>query len=154
VETSVPDQHESAGSLPALPAFLMENLGAVLNWMAGIVPQVYVSALAPLGVDGRHLAVLMTLKHMGPFVQAQLALVTRIDKATMVSLLNDLEQRSFIERRPHPSDRRAYQVHLTAQGEDFLQEADVATSHATDQLLRALSPSERQQLHEMLVRIA
>jgi DNA-binding MarR family transcriptional regulator len=132
----------------------MENMGAALSWIAGMIPQVYAAALQPLGIDGRHLAVLLTLQRTGPQVQAHLSQISRIDKATMVSLLNELAEGGSIERRPHPSDRRAYEVHLTPQGAALIQQAKAATQQATDDLLAALSPAERQHLHEMLVRIA
>jgi DNA-binding MarR family transcriptional regulator len=137
-----------------LPDYLMGDMGAVLNWLAGILPQVYISALRTLEIDGRYLAILLTLQQMGAQVQSHLSQRTRIDKATMVSLLNDLELRGCVERRPHPSDKRAYQVHLTTVGEALLAQAGSVTSRATDRLLAPLSLEERSHLHDMLVRVA
>jgi len=41
---------------------------------------------------------------------------TLLDSATLTGVLDRLEKAAFIERRPHPDDRRALQIHLTAQG--------------------------------------
>jgi DNA-binding MarR family transcriptional regulator len=147
-------QDEATPTGNPLPDYLMANMGAVLNWMAGLIPAIYSAALAPLGVDGRHMAVLLTLQQAGPQVQARLSQITRIDKATMVGLLNDLGVQACIERRPHPADRRAYQVHLTPAGEALIARAGAATDAATERLLAALTQDEREQLRLLLVRVA
>jgi DNA-binding MarR family transcriptional regulator len=141
-------------SEPKLPPYLMADMGAVLNWLAGIIPQLYTQALAELSIDGRHLAILLTLQNKGAQVQAHLSTLTRIDKATMVSLLNDLEQRNCIERRQHPTDRRAYAVYLTEAGRSLIDAAYKQTTQATNRLLGSLNAAEREKLHEMLVRVA
>jgi DNA-binding MarR family transcriptional regulator len=96
----------------------------------------------------------MTLQQLGPHVQARLSQITHIDRATMVSLLNNLEAQSFIERCPHPTDKRAHHVQITAHGEDLITRATAVTQRATDQFLAVLTEGERAQLLDMLVRVA
>ena len=38
----------------------------------------------------------------------------------MVALVDELEQRGLVERRPHPSDRRVRALYLTAEGREML----------------------------------
>jgi DNA-binding PadR family transcriptional regulator len=40
----------------------------------------------------------------------------RIDRTTMVALLDDLEAKGYVARQRHPHDRRAFLVHRTDSG--------------------------------------
>lgn len=48
--------------------------------------------------------------------QIQLAALADLDKTTMVSTVDDLEQRGFAERRPSATDRRARIIAVTEKG--------------------------------------
>jgi DNA-binding MarR family transcriptional regulator len=46
--------------------------------------------------------------------------------STLTGVLDRLEHRRLIERRPHPTDRRSIAVHLTAEGQDTADEVAAA----------------------------
>ena len=71
----------------------------------------------------------------------------------MVTLINELEERGWAVRHPHPQDRRAVEVHLTDAGAAKLGEAYGVLGHTEDEIFSALDGVERQQLHGMLVRM-
>ena len=48
--------------------------------------------------------------------QAELSARAHIDRTTMGGLIDRLEHSGLLERRPHPEDRRAYQIFLTPEG--------------------------------------
>lgn len=50
--------------------------------------------------------------------QTELACELELEQATLVRLLDRMEENGLIERRPDPSDRRAKLVALTAHGEE------------------------------------
>lgn len=62
--------------------------------------------------------VLATLRrsHPHPLQPAQLAEHHLITTSGMTGRLDRLERAGFIERRPHPHDRRAIEIHVTKQG--------------------------------------
>lgn len=86
--------------------------------------------------------------------QNRLAKRTRIDKAPLVGLLNALETQGLVERRPHPSDRRAFAVHLTQAGTAKLAAAEEVNAEVTARFFAPLVPAERQTLHDLLTRLA
>lgn len=51
--------------------------------------------------------------------QAELAEKGQIDRSTIGGLVDRLEKNSLVERRPHPQDRRAHQIHLTGRGREL-----------------------------------
>jgi DNA-binding MarR family transcriptional regulator len=77
-----------------------------------------------------------------------------ISASRLVALLDRLEARGLVERRDDPDDRRSYALHLTAGGQRALRDiAAVARAH-DDAVCAALSAGEREQLRELLRRVA
>lgn len=137
-----------------LPECLSHWTGFVLHWVTELGAQFYTHAMAPLKLSPLQVGILQLLAGEGSMVQARLGEKLRVDKATMVNLLNDLEEQDLIERRPHPSDGRAYEVHLLNAGEQRIQEAERASIEANKQFFAALTPEEQRTLNELLKRIA
>lgn len=140
--------------VPPLPTYLAQWDGFVLGRVAELCNRLFDQALAPLGITGQHLGVLMVLEHVGPHVQAHLSAPLRIDKATMVRLVNELEARELAQRQPHPDDRRAVLVTITAQGRHMVQDATAIGERVTTEVFGVLRADEQQQLRHLLVRIA
>jgi DNA-binding MarR family transcriptional regulator len=110
-------------------------------------------ALARLGITGRELAMLTTLAAAEAPAQHQAADRLGVDRTTMVDLVDGLERKHLVERRPDPADRRRNLVHLTATGRRILDEGSRAASEAEEAFLSALDPGEAEQLRSMLQRV-
>jgi DNA-binding MarR family transcriptional regulator len=68
----------------------------------------------------------------------------------MVAIVDELEERDLLERRPHPSDRRIRALHLTSEGRALLARGRrVAAGHEAD-LIRGLSDADRGRLVSLL----
>ena len=79
--------------------------------------------------------------------QAELSARSQIDRTTMGGIVDRLEKEGLVERRPHPDDRRAYQVFLTAKGKSL---EDELTGVAGRVLRKVTSPLTEQE-HETLI---
>lgn len=86
--------------------------------------------------------------------QRELADNLGMPPSRFVPFADKLEQRGLIERRRNQDDRRLYALHLTDAGRDMLGQLGIASRNSEDQLCRALSEDERQQLAALLGRIA
>ncbi|THF67733.1 MarR family transcriptional regulator [Deinococcus sp. Arct2-2] len=128
--------------------------GYALAWVTSLAGQQYAEGMASLGLQPAHAAILQMLHEAGPMNQNRLAERTRIDKAPMVGLLNTLEGLTLVERRPHPRDRRAFEVHLTPEGEGKLQEVENMNAQVTETFFAPLSAAEQRTLHDLLTRLA
>jgi MarR family transcriptional regulator, lower aerobic nicotinate degradation pathway regulator len=111
-------------------------------------------ALHPLGIEGRHLGVLVTLARRGPLSQTQLVEALAGDKSGMVRTVDDLERLHAAVRRQDPADRRARRVELTDSGRELLTRARSLAGGAADELFGCLTDEEQQTLHRLLTRIA
>ena len=110
--------------------------------------------LAPVGVSGRELAVLLLLDSRDPESQQQAARRLGVDRTTMVGLLDGLEAKGLVERRADAGDRRRNVVELTDAGQTALVQAVHASDEAERQLLAELDDAESVQLRTLLTRLA
>jgi DNA-binding MarR family transcriptional regulator len=110
--------------------------------------------LEPSGVNGRELAVLLLLDGREPESQQQAAQRLGVDRTTMVALLDGLEDKGLVGRRPDPEDRRRNVVDLTKTGRAALRRALRASDQAEARLLEPLDETEAAQLRLLLAGIA
>jgi MarR family transcriptional regulator, lower aerobic nicotinate degradation pathway regulator len=137
-----------------MPECLSQWTGFVLCWVSNLGSQFFEATLAPLHLRPGQLGILSLIENEGAMVQARLSEKLRIDKATMVSLLNDLQQQGLIERRPHVNDRRAFEIHLLDRGHQRIREAEQVCLIASQRFFGTLSPDEQKLLHQLLARLA
>jgi DNA-binding MarR family transcriptional regulator len=110
-------------------------------------------ALAPFGIERRHLMVLMLLHASGPLSQRDLVIQTNHDKASIVRIVDDLERLDLATRQLVQGDRRLRAVTLTDHGRDIFAEAYRAARPAEAAVTAALTPGQAQQLQTLLRKI-
>jgi DNA-binding MarR family transcriptional regulator len=76
-----------------------------------------------LGAGSGRIKVLFLLREQ-PMTLAQLAHAHGVDRPYATIIVDRLEQLGFVERQPHPSDRRSKMVSLTPAGRDATALAD------------------------------
>ena len=129
---------------------LTSRLGYLLKHARLKLGELTAAALAPYGLDGRELAVLLVLAGCEPASQQQAARRLGIDRTTMVGLLDALEDKGLVARHPHAEDRRKNVVELTAPGRDTLRDATQAGDDAERRFLAPLTEAAGQQLKAAL----
>ena len=110
--------------------------------------------LAPVGISGRELGVLLLLDGRDPESQQQAAGRLGVDRTTMVGLVDGLEAKGLVARRANAEDRRRNVLELTEDGHTTLARAVSASNKAEQQLLAALDDAESTQLRTLLTRLA
>jgi len=111
-------------------------------------------ALARVGLSMKGYAALATLVSDGPISQQRLSQRIRMDPATMVDVIDSLEQQGHIIRRRNPEDRREYALQTTARGRALLARAERALEAAERETAGGLDSGEKAVLLELLGRIA
>ncbi len=117
------------------------RLGYLLKHAREQLSELTATALQPYGVDGRQVAVLLVLADGEPTSQQEAAGRLGIDRTSMVGLLDVLEDKGLVARRPDASDRRRNVVELTPAGRDTLARATEACDAAEQEFLRPLTPA-------------
>jgi DNA-binding MarR family transcriptional regulator len=133
--------------LAARPGFLVSQLG-----FHGA--RRFNAKLEPLGIRAPHFGLLVRLGAFDGQTQQQLADSMAVHRNAMVGLIDELERLGLVERRRHPTDRRAYALHLTEAGRAALAKAQRAADQHDDELLEPLDESDRRRLIDLLARLA
>jgi DNA-binding MarR family transcriptional regulator len=126
-------------------AFLLAQLGAHAT-------ERITDRLAAIGLTPAHIGLVRAIAVMPGISQQALAEQVGVHPSRIVALLDDLEQRGFVERRRNPDDRRVHALYPGNRAK-LRQIADIAAAHEYD-ITAALSAADRQALHDLLVRIA
>lgn len=114
----------------------------------------FAAALAPIGLEPRHFALLNHVALGEGQTQQALGLALDIPPSRVVAIVDDLEGRGYVERRAHPTDRRARALYLTTDGEALLRKArEVARAHEVD-FCRDIDPASRARLIALLSPLA
>ena len=106
-------------------------------------------------VIGMRLKQLIALDHLRDTescLQQGLGQMLMLDPNNCVLLLNELDERGYVERRRDPQDRRRHIVEITPAGLAALEEAERKLETLEDEVLGNLSQAEREQLHELLAK--
>jgi DNA-binding MarR family transcriptional regulator len=130
-----------AGQDQPRPA-VQARLGYLLKHAQQRLTEFTAPALAPFGITGRELAVLMSIDDLVPLSQQDVADRLGVDRTTMVTLIDGLEDKDLVVRRPDAEDRRRNVVVLTGAGQATMAEAVEAASAAEQQFLSKLSAAE------------
>lgn len=136
-------------------------IGAVTNDIAEFAGQLFfrlwrishthvTEALESIGLTPALFALLNVLGAREGATQRELGATLSIDPSTMVGLIDELEAAGLAKRRPHPRDRRAREVTITAKGRRLLERARGAASAAEDEVLQGLTGAERGHLVRLL----
>jgi DNA-binding MarR family transcriptional regulator len=110
-------------------------------------------ALAGLGLTAKGYAALATLVSDGPMSQQKLSRRIRMDPATMVDVIDALEQSGHLVRRRNPADRREYALLTTTKGRSLFARADKALDVAERDTVRDLAAADIRELRDLLRRI-
>jgi DNA-binding MarR family transcriptional regulator len=143
----VTDAHSQPKPLAARPGFLFAQMGFHVTARC-------TELLKPLGIGPRHFGMLKLLSEHDGMSQQQLAEELVVHRNVMVGLVDELERRELVQRRRHPTDRRAHAVHLLPAGRRLLAHAERVVDGFEAELLAPLAEGERRTAMALLQRIS
>jgi DNA-binding MarR family transcriptional regulator len=82
--------------------------------------------------------------------QIALALASGFDKATMVTIADDMERAGWVTRGRSPNDRRVYALTATAEGEKALKRLLADIAQTEEKVFGGLTASERRTLRTLI----
>jgi DNA-binding MarR family transcriptional regulator len=141
---------EPAPRPTGLPKPIEHHTSIVLYKLAGWIQSELDRALEPIGLKSRQYSVLSVLTYLGPWSQLGVGQKLRIDRATMVGIIDDLERHGWVERQRNQEDRRNYDLKVTKAGHLAIRKAEAAVTEIENQLFAPLSATERAQMHDMI----
>jgi DNA-binding MarR family transcriptional regulator len=97
--------------------------------------------------------VLVRLEKNQGVSQARLAELTEIEPMTMVRILDRMESDGWLERRAHPTDRRARRLYLTRRAAPLLDEIWNVAELTLSETFTGIRKSDRDAFFDVLARV-
>lgn len=98
-------------------------------------------------------SLLAYVSEFGANTQTALAERMGLGRAATGTMIDQLEGRGLLERKPDPEDRRVWLIAVTSTGMKLVKRIGAIDGVVRDQLRTGISRQERQQLASVLVRI-
>ena len=141
------EDDEDWGSLSSRPGFLIRRLHQI--HVALFFDECGAEDITPV-----QFSLLSALETLGASDQSAIGRMVALDRATVADVLERLELRRFISRKPSAADRRVRIVSLTALGRSLLRRVEGGAVRAHERTIEALPPSERRRFVRSLKRLA
>jgi len=148
-----PASEGSESERDALPPSMRDRVPFLLYRAAEQSHSLADDMLARMELSARHVGILTLVTEREPMTQKALGDMLRIDRTTMVTLIDDLERKGFVVRQRHPRDRRAFLVWPTESGRTAKAQAVAILDEQQRCFLAPLTAAERQQLGVLLKRL-
>ena len=151
---TVPTAPQAPSATPELDtAYLETLLGYNARRAALTVISIFLPRMAPYGLRPVDFSVLSLIGHNPGVTSRQLCAALDILPPNLVGMIKSLDKRGLIERRPHPTDRRAQGLHLSAAGKKLQRAAQATATRLEREATHALSEDEVQTLIGLLRRV-
>lgn len=106
------------------------------------------------GLTVPQFATLMMLDGSPGLSVAEVARLCGSTRQSANEMVAGLEAHGLVERSPHPTDRRAHQVHVTEAGREMFRKARPAVRRRENELEAGLSPEARRAAREWMAALA
>lgn len=120
---------------------------------ARLVRMAFDARLAPLDLNLTQASLIGYVCEFGATTQTDLADHLGIGRAAIGAVIDRLEARGLVERRPKPDDRRVWLVSITATGRDLAARIADVDEVLRGELRRGIGREERQALAWVMTRL-
>ena len=118
-----------------------------------VIVDAFLRNMAVYGLKPVEFSVLSLISHNPGITSRQLCSTLNIQPPNLVGMINQLQRRELITRRPHPHDGRAMGLHLTPAGRKLVKQAELTASELEETATARLSAAERKTLMHLLRKI-
>ena len=113
----------------------------------------FLERLAPYGLKPVDFSVMSIICHNAGVTSRQLCATLDLLPPNLVGLIQSLESRGLIERKPHPHDGRAVGLHATPKGQALMVQAEQTATELEIEKTARLTPAQRTTLLTLLQKI-
>ena len=125
----------------------------VLSTLSLTVSELIEEALAQFGLRLRDYRLLRLLLLDGPQLQGSIGPALRVDRTTVVALVDKVELKKLVRRSRPKTDRRAYLLNLTAKGARVARDATKTVNAVEEDFFAPLDANERDDLRSLSMRL-
>lgn len=112
------------------------------------------AALAPFELTPGLFGVMVLIDSNPGLNQSRLGVAMGVDRSTVVAVIDRLQARGLVTRKPSTADRRAHRLTLTPKGKALLEAAVPEVRAHEARIAEALTPEERATLLALLEKLS
>lgn len=131
---------------------ITRNFGFLIKDISRLYTRLFQQRLRHMDVTLEQCKVLARLSRNEGISQVRLAELSGIEPMTLVRILDRMEGDDWIERRPHPTDRRARQLYLKQKAQPILELIWKVSDAVRAEAFAGFKAQERNLLIELLSR--
>lgn len=117
-------------------------MGYRLRRAQGAMHRDFMAALTDLGLTQKQAATLWLINANPGVSQVSVAAALGMDRATMMALIDRLEDREFVTRKRSTVDRRRQELYLTPTGQNMLRKAKTRITAHEERFKSLFKPAE------------
>ena len=127
--------------------------GYLFRRMQQIAVAIFMEECKAFGLTPVQYAALVAIRTHPGIDATRLSAVIAFDRSTLGSVIERLEAKKYVERKPAREDKRVKLLHLTRIGATVLREIMPAVDRAQARMLQPLKPDERKTLMALLTQL-
>jgi DNA-binding MarR family transcriptional regulator len=129
------------------------HIGFLISDVARLLRTAFDRRVRRLGLTRSQWLVINRLYRRPGATQSELAEMLEVEKATAGRMVDRMEKKGWVERRPDAADRRVNRLHLTAESDLIQVQLAQIADRTVDDALALLSAYEREQFSEWMRRV-
>ena len=133
--------------------YLETLMGYNARRAALVIIDVFMQRMAVYDLRIVDFSVLSLITHNPGITSRQLCTTLGILAPNLVAMVNAMEKRALITRRPHPHDGRAMGLHATVDGQKMMRDAEKTAAQLAIETSSRLTAAERKTLLQLLKKI-
>ena len=124
--------------------------GYLFRRMQQIAVAIFIEECKAFDLTPVQYAALIAIRTHPGIDATRLSAVIAFDRSTLGSVIERLEAKSYVERKPAPEDKRVKLLHLTKAGMNLLREIMPSVDRVQARILQPLKPADRKTLLMLL----
>jgi DNA-binding MarR family transcriptional regulator len=127
--------------------------GYLFRRMQQIAVAIFVEECRAYDLTPVQYAALVAIRTHSGIDATRLSAVIAFDRSTLGNVIERLQAKDYIERKPSPEDRRAKLLYLTKAGTALLRDIMPSVDRAQARMLQPLKPADRKTLLALLTQL-
>src|SRR5580658_3646208 len=127
--------------------------GYLFRRMQQIAVAIFIEECKAFDLTPVQYAALIAIRAHPGIDATRLSSVIAFDRSTLGSVIERLESKSYIERKPAPEDKRVKLLYLTKIGSSLLRDILPSVDRAQARMLQPLKPTDRKTLLALLAQL-
>jgi DNA-binding MarR family transcriptional regulator len=124
-----------------------DNIGTVIAQVARLMRRSFDERARSIGVTRPQWQVLSLLARHEGINQGGLAEILEVEPITLGRMIDRLQEAALVERRPDPTDRRAWRLFMTEAGKDLIDQMRPLARETLATVLDGVDPAQ----HDLLM---